>query len=51
MFTLDEPNRHMIGHGRWDKEISELQFLKVFNTLLFISDGLLLEFDDVLIDY
>lgn len=51
MFTLDEPNRHIIGHGRWDKEISELQFLKVFNTLLFISDRLLLEFDDVLIDY
>lgn len=37
-FTLDEPNRHMIGHGRWEKEIEEQEFLKLFNTLLYICD-------------
>ena len=37
-FTLDEPNRHMIGHGRWEKEIKEQEFLKLFNTLLYICD-------------
>lgn len=37
-FTLDEPNRHMVGHGRWEKEIEEKDFLKFFNTLLYIYD-------------
>ena len=37
-FTLDKPNRHMIGHGRWEKKIEELDFLKLFNTLLYIYD-------------
>ena len=37
-FTLDEPNRHMIGHGRWDREIEEKDFLKLFNTILYIYD-------------
>ncbi|MBW1569380.1 hypothetical protein H7F43_05130, partial [Streptococcus sp. SPC0] len=37
-FTLDEPNRHMVGHGRWEKEIDETDFLKLFNTLLYIYD-------------
>ncbi|MEY8459026.1 hypothetical protein [Lactococcus ileimucosae] len=37
-FTLDEPNRHMVGHGRWEKEIDETDFLKLFNTLLYICD-------------
>ena len=25
-FTLDKPYRHMIGHGRWEKEIEENDF-------------------------
>lgn len=37
-FTLDEPNRHMIGHGRWEREIEEKDFLKLFNTILYIYD-------------
>ena len=37
-FTLDEPNRHMISHGRWEKEIEEQEFLKLFNAMLFICD-------------
>lgn len=37
-FTLDEPNRHMIGHGRWEKEIEEQEFLKLFNAMLYICD-------------
>lgn len=37
-FTLDEPNRHMIGHGRWEKEIKEQEFLKLFNAMLYICD-------------
>ena len=37
-FTLDEPNRHMVGHGRWEKEIEEKDFLKLFNTILYIYD-------------
>lgn len=37
-FTLDEPNRHMIGHGRWEKEIEEKEFLKLFNAMLYICD-------------
>jgi hypothetical protein len=37
-FTLNEPNRHMIGHGRWEKEIEEQEFLKLFNTLLYICE-------------
>ena len=35
-FTLDEPNRHMISHGRWEKEIEEQEFLKLFNAMLYI---------------
>lgn len=37
-FTLDEPNRHMISHGRWEKEIEEQEFLKLFNAMLYICD-------------
>ena len=37
-FTLDELNRHMVGHGRWEKEIEEKDFLKLFNTILYIYD-------------
>ena len=36
-FTLDEPNRHMIGHGRWDKELNQVQFLKLFNVMLYLA--------------
>lgn len=36
-FTLDKPNRHMIGHGRWDGEISKTEFLKLFNVMLYID--------------
>lgn len=36
-FTLDVPNRHMIGHGRWDKDINQVQFLKLFNVLLYLA--------------
>lgn len=36
-FTLDKPNRHMIGHGRWVGEISKTEFLKLFNVMLYIS--------------
>lgn len=28
----------MVGHGRWEKEIDETDFLKLFNTLLYIYD-------------
>lgn len=37
-FTLDEPNRHMIGHGRWEREITEKMFIQLFNVILYISD-------------
>lgn len=37
-FVLDEPNLHMIGHGRWEKEIEEQEFLKLFNAMLYICD-------------
>lgn len=33
-FTIEEPNRHMIGHGRWEGTISEKDFLKLFNVVL-----------------
>ena len=33
-FTIEEPNRHMIGHGRWEGTISEKDFLKLFNVML-----------------
>ena len=36
-FTLGKPNRHMIGHGRWDGEISKTEFLKLFNVMLYID--------------
>lgn len=35
-FTIEEPNRHMIGHGRWEGTISEKDFLKLFNVMLFL---------------
>lgn len=38
-FTIDYPNRHMIGHGRWDDEISEVEFLKLFNVLLYLEEN------------
>jgi len=28
----------MIGHGRWEKEIEEQEFLKLFNAMLYICD-------------
>ena len=34
-FTLGEPNRHMIGHGRWAGEISKSDFLQLFNVMLY----------------
>ncbi|NQM54358.1 hypothetical protein HO404_00695 [Streptococcus suis] len=37
-FSLDKPNRHMIGHGRWDEEITEKMFLQLFNVILYIHD-------------
>ena len=37
-FTLDEPHLHMISHGRWEKEIEEQEFLKLFNAMLYICD-------------
>lgn len=27
----------MIGHGRWDGEISKTEFLKLFNVMLYID--------------
>ncbi len=38
-FTINYPNRHMIGHGRWDDEISEEEFLKLFNVLLYLEEN------------
>lgn len=38
-FTINYPNRHMIGHGRWDDEISEEEFLKLFNVLLYLEES------------
>ena len=35
-FTLEEPNRHMISHGRWEEPLFEKDFLKLFNVLLCI---------------
>lgn len=37
-FILDEPNLHMIVHGRWEKEIEEQEFLKLLNAMLYICD-------------
>lgn len=37
-FILDEPNLHMIGYGRREKEIEEQEFLKLFNAMLYICD-------------
>jgi hypothetical protein len=38
-FTLNWPNRHMINHGRWEEEISKEDFLKVFNTVLYLHEA------------
>ena len=38
-FTINYPNRHMIGHGRWDDKISEEEFLKLFNVLLYLEEN------------
>ncbi|MDQ0221775.1 hypothetical protein [Streptococcus moroccensis] len=35
-FTIDDPNRHMIGHGRWEGTIYEKDFLKLFNVILYL---------------
>ena len=35
-FTLEEPNRNMINHGRWEGPLFETDFLKLFNVLLCI---------------
>ncbi|MCY7024072.1 hypothetical protein [Streptococcus sanguinis] len=37
-FTLDWPNRHMINHGRWAEELSKKDFLKIFNTVMYIDE-------------
>ena len=29
----------MISHGRWDDEISEEEFLKLFNVLLYLEEN------------
>ena len=39
-FTLKRPNRHMINHGRWEKQISKKDFLKIFNVVLYVEDVL-----------
>ncbi|KXW27471.1 hypothetical protein NTPn32_10930, partial [Streptococcus pneumoniae] len=38
-FTLEEPNRNMISHGRWERPLFETDFLKLFNVLLCILDN------------
>ncbi|WP_260469021.1 hypothetical protein [Streptococcus intermedius] len=38
-FTLNWPNRHMVNHGRWAGEISKKEFLKIFNTVLYIDEA------------
>ncbi len=38
-FTLEEPNRHMISHGRWESPLFETDFLKLFNVLLCILEN------------
>ena len=38
-FTLEEPNRHMICHGRWEQSLFETDFLKLFNVLLCILEN------------
>ena len=38
-FTLNWPNRHMVNHGRWTEEISKKEFLKIFNTVLYIEEA------------
>lgn len=38
-FTLNWPNRHMVNHGRWTGEISKRDFLKIFNTVLYIDEA------------
>lgn len=38
-FTLEEPNRHMICHGRWEQPLFETDFLKLFNVLLCILEN------------
>ena len=35
-FTLEEANRNMINHGRWEGPLFETDFLKLFNVLLCI---------------
>lgn len=49
-FTLDVPNRHMIGHGRWDKEIEieQVQFLKLFNVMLYLAFRFEIWIEDVI---
>lgn len=38
-FTLEEPNRNMISHGRWERTLFETDFLKLFNVLLCILEN------------
>lgn len=38
-FTLEEPNRHMICHRRWEQPLFETDFLKLFNVLLCILEN------------
>lgn len=38
-FTLEEPNRNMISHGRWEHPLFEKDFLKLFNVLLCILNN------------
>ena len=34
----NEPHRHLIGNGWCEKEIEEQEYLKLFNTLVYICD-------------
>mgnify|MGYP000348141321 CR=1 FL=1 len=47
-FTLEEPNRHMICHGRWESPLFETDFLKLFNVLLCILENFAFFQDDFL---
>lgn len=38
-FTLEEPNRNMINHGRWEGPLFVTDFLKLFNVLLCILEN------------
>lgn len=37
LFTLKQPNRHMIDHGQWHSDVTEEDVLKLFNNLLYLD--------------